>query len=124
MLYGICEYQLISTRCTIVSLIARLTHAATNGHTLPIADAADGHYTKIQIATSILIPIGERYQFFVKLDQPVGDYVIRVAAVVLPQILSGYSILSYTTTGTTGSGLVTATTLPAAKTPVSASILT
>ncbi|KAG9083142.1 hypothetical protein FRC06_004683 [Ceratobasidium sp. 370] len=32
--------------------------------------AADGHYTNIKVATSILIPIGERYQFFVKLDQP------------------------------------------------------
>ncbi|KAG9084166.1 hypothetical protein FS749_005431 [Ceratobasidium sp. UAMH 11750] len=59
--------------------------------------AADGHYTNIQVANSILIPIGERYQFFVKLDQAVGDYVIRTAAVVLPQILTGYSILSYNT---------------------------
>ncbi|KAF8748333.1 multicopper oxidase family [Rhizoctonia solani] len=31
--------------------------------------AADGHYTKIQTATSLLIPVGKRYQFFVKLDQ-------------------------------------------------------
>jgi hypothetical protein len=83
------------------------------------SDAADGHYTKIQVANSILIPIGERYQFFVKLDQTAGDYVIRTAAVVLPQILTGYSILSYTSTGTTGSGLETATTLPASKNPVS-----
>ncbi|KAG8738252.1 hypothetical protein FRC12_016826 [Ceratobasidium sp. 428] len=59
--------------------------------------AADGQYTQVQTATSILIPIGERYQFFVKLDQAVGDYVIRTAAVVLPQILTGYSILSYNT---------------------------
>lgn len=79
--------------------------------------AADGHYTKVQVATSILIPIGERYQFFVKLDQPVGDYVIRTAAVVLPQLISGYAILSYTTTGATGTGLVTKTTLPSAKNP-------
>ncbi|KAF8605705.1 laccase [Ceratobasidium sp. AG-I] len=79
--------------------------------------AADGHYTKVQVATSVLIPIGERYQFFVKLDQAVGDYTIRTAAVVLPQIITGFSILRYTTTGKTGSGLVTATTLPAAKTP-------
>ncbi|KAG8707063.1 hypothetical protein FRC08_000723 [Ceratobasidium sp. 394] len=59
--------------------------------------AADGEYTQIQVATSILIPIGERYQFFVKLDQTPGDYLIRTAAVVLPQILTGYSIMSYNT---------------------------
>ncbi|CAE6471189.1 unnamed protein product [Rhizoctonia solani] len=79
--------------------------------------AADGHYTKIQVATSILIPIGERYQFFVKLDQPVGDYVIRTAAVVLPQLISGYAILSYVNSGKTGTGVVEKYTLPAAKNP-------
>ncbi|ELU39341.1 conidial pigment biosynthesis oxidase Arb2/brown2 [Rhizoctonia solani AG-1 IA] len=79
--------------------------------------AADGHYTQIQVATSVLIPIGERYQFFVKLDQTPGDYIIRTAAVVLPQLINGYAILSYTSTGTTGAGLVSATTLPATKTP-------
>ncbi|KAG9098066.1 hypothetical protein FRC06_006844 [Ceratobasidium sp. 370] len=73
--------------------------------------AADGHYTNIQVATSILIPIGERYQFFVKLDQAVGDYVIRTAAVVLPQILTGYSILSYNT------AKADPTKLPADKSP-------
>lgn len=73
--------------------------------------AADGEYTNIQTATSILIPIGERYQFFVKLDQPAGDYVIRTAAVVFPQILTGYSILSYNT------AKADPTTLPASKNP-------
>ncbi|KAF8674894.1 multicopper oxidase family [Rhizoctonia solani] len=79
--------------------------------------AADGHYTKVQVATSILIPIGERYQFFVKLDQPVGDYVIRTAAVVLPQLISGYAILSYVNSGKTGAGVVEKYALPAAKKP-------
>jgi len=73
--------------------------------------AADGHYTNIQVATSVLIPIGERYQFFVKLDQAVGDYVIRTAAVVLPQIITGYSILSYNT------AKADPTKLPADKSP-------
>ncbi|KAG8696034.1 hypothetical protein FRC09_008787, partial [Ceratobasidium sp. 395] len=59
----------------------------------------------------------ERYQFFVKLDQPVADYTIRVAAVVLPQIISGHAILSYTTTGSTGYGQVKTSVLPAPKTP-------
>ncbi|KAF8600502.1 hypothetical protein BDV93DRAFT_608649 [Ceratobasidium sp. AG-I] len=79
--------------------------------------AADGGYVNVQVATSVLIPIGERYQFFVKLDQPVADYTIRVAAVVLPQLISGYGILSYTTNGTTGNGFVQTSTLPGAKTP-------
>ncbi|KAF8751489.1 multicopper oxidase family [Rhizoctonia solani] len=79
--------------------------------------AADGHYTQVQVATSVLIPIGERYQFFVKLDQTPGDYIIRTAAVVMPQLINGYAILSYTSTGATGAGLVSTTALPAAKTP-------
>ncbi|KEP48467.1 multicopper oxidase [Rhizoctonia solani 123E] len=79
--------------------------------------AADGQYTQVQVATSVLIPIGERYQFFVKLDQTPGDYLIRTAAVAMPQLINGYAILSYTSTGTTGAGLVSTTTLPAAKTP-------
>ncbi|CAE6433168.1 unnamed protein product [Rhizoctonia solani] len=62
--------------------------------------AADGHYTKIQVATSILIPIGERYQFFVKLDQP-----------------RGYSILSYVDSGKTCTGVFEKHALPAAKNP-------
>ncbi|KAG8723960.1 hypothetical protein FRC12_024401, partial [Ceratobasidium sp. 428] len=73
--------------------------------------AADGYYINIKKATSILIPIGERYQFFVKLDQTPGDYLIRTAAVVLPQMITGYSILSYNT------AKADATKLPAAKKP-------
>ncbi|KAG8733591.1 hypothetical protein FRC10_012274 [Ceratobasidium sp. 414] len=59
--------------------------------------AADGHYTNIQVANSIIIPIGERCQFFVKLNQTAGDYLIRTSAVVLPQLITGYAIMSYNT---------------------------
>ncbi|KAG8704056.1 hypothetical protein FRC08_002481 [Ceratobasidium sp. 394] len=79
--------------------------------------AADGGYVNVQAATSVLIPIGERYQFFVKLDQPIADYTIRVAAVVLPQLISGHAILSYRTDCSTGNGLVRAYKLPTPKTP-------
>ncbi|KAG9075616.1 hypothetical protein FS749_012703, partial [Ceratobasidium sp. UAMH 11750] len=79
--------------------------------------AADGGYVNVQVATSVLIPIGERYQFFVKLDQPIADYTIRVAAVVLPQLISGHAILSYTTFGTSTNGLINAFNLPTPKTP-------
>ncbi|KAG8742406.1 hypothetical protein FRC10_001540 [Ceratobasidium sp. 414] len=41
------------------------------------------------------VPIGERYQFFIKLDKPEKDYTIRVAAAVLPQKLSGFGVLQY-----------------------------
>ncbi|KAG8716046.1 hypothetical protein FRC08_009906 [Ceratobasidium sp. 394] len=57
--------------------------------------AADGHYTNIQEATFILVPIGERYQYFVKLDQPVNHYPIRTTAVVMSQLITGYAIMSY-----------------------------
>ncbi|CUA78325.1 laccase TilA, putative [Rhizoctonia solani] len=77
--------------------------------------AADGHYTKDQVASSILIAIGERYQFFVKLDQTPGDCRIRTAALVLPQLITGYSILHYA--DQTGAGLVEMKTLPASKNP-------
>ncbi|QRV81877.1 Multicopper oxidase [Ceratobasidium sp. AG-Ba] len=73
--------------------------------------AADGEYTNIQTATSVLIPIGERYQFFVKLDQRPGDYLIRTAAVVIPQMLTGYAIMSYNTPK------ADPTTLPTSKNP-------
>ncbi|KEP48696.1 multicopper oxidase, partial [Rhizoctonia solani 123E] len=77
--------------------------------------AADGHYTKVQVATSILIPIGERYQFFVKLDQASGGYRIRTSAVVFSQLITGYSILHYA--DQTGEGLVEMKDLPATKNP-------
>ena len=115
---GISVSRSTHTRCTSVSSV-RLSATAPKTNQLSDKVAADGHYTKVQVATSILIPIGERYQFFVKLDQTPGDYIIRTAAVVLPQLINGYAILSYTSTGTTGAGLVSTTTLPAAKNAVS-----
>ncbi|CAE6516884.1 unnamed protein product [Rhizoctonia solani] len=66
----------------------------------------------VQVATSIVIPIGERYQFFVKLNQTPGDYRIRTAPVILPQLTS-YLILHYAEQ--TGPGLVEMKTLPASK---------
>ncbi|KAG9124387.1 hypothetical protein FRC07_011817 [Ceratobasidium sp. 392] len=61
--------------------------------------AADGSYIKpIQSEASYIgIPIGERFSFFIKLDKPIGDYTVRVAAAVLPQRLSGYAVLQYNT---------------------------
>ncbi|KAF8749298.1 multicopper oxidase family [Rhizoctonia solani] len=48
-------------------------------------------------------------------DQTPGDYRIRTAAVVLPQLITGYSILHYA--DVTGAGLIEMKTLPASKNP-------
>ncbi|CUA73133.1 Laccase-7 [Rhizoctonia solani] len=52
-------------------------------------------------------------EHYAKLDQTPGDYRIRTAAVVLPQLITGYSILHYA--DQTGAGLVEMKTLPASK---------
>ncbi|KZV83439.1 Cupredoxin [Exidia glandulosa HHB12029] len=45
----------------------------------------------------IAVPVGERFQILVPLDQKADDYTIRVALNVLPQYMSGYAVLSYKT---------------------------
>ncbi|KAG8704109.1 hypothetical protein FRC08_002443 [Ceratobasidium sp. 394] len=87
-----------------------------DSHTLYVY-AADGEYIRIKKANSITIPVGERYSFFVKLDQPVDDYTVRVAAAVVPQMQSGFGVLSYTTKGTTTASGPKVKTTPTAKKP-------
>ncbi|CAE6433174.1 unnamed protein product [Rhizoctonia solani] len=65
-----------------------------DNHTL-YTFAADGSYIRPIQSEFIGIPIGERFQFFIKLDKPLKDYTVRVAASVLPQRLSGYAVLQY-----------------------------
>ncbi|KAF8596637.1 laccase [Ceratobasidium sp. AG-I] len=89
---------------------------AIDSHVLYVY-AADGGYVRIKKATSITIPVGERYSFFVKLDQKVDDYVVRVAAAVVPQMQSGFAVLSYTKTGTTTASGPGVKTTPTAKKP-------
>ncbi|QRV81435.1 Multicopper oxidase [Ceratobasidium sp. AG-Ba] len=67
-----------------------------DNHTL-YTFAADGSYIQPIQSEFIGVPIGERYTFFIKLDKPVTDYTVRVAASVLPQRLSGYAVLQYNT---------------------------
>lgn len=60
--------------------------------------AADGDYVKPQKVQNLQIGIGQRYSIFVKLDQPVGDYLIRAAAYPtgdMQQVMEGYALLSY-----------------------------
>ncbi|KAH7320477.1 laccase [Rhizoctonia solani] len=87
-----------------------------DSHTLYIY-AVDGSYVNIKQANSITIPVGERYSFFVKLDQPVDDYVVRVAAVVVPQMQSSFGVLSYSQTGSTTATGPPVRTTPTAKKP-------
>ncbi|KDQ12108.1 hypothetical protein BOTBODRAFT_162022 [Botryobasidium botryosum FD-172 SS1] len=58
--------------------------------------SADGQYHKPQPVDIITIPVGERFQAMIKLDQPVADYTIRIAADEAPQFISGFAVLSYT----------------------------
>ncbi|GAB1528025.1 hypothetical protein RhiTH_011216 [Rhizoctonia solani] len=87
---------------------------SVDSHTLYIY-AADGNYVRIKKANSITIPVGERYSFF--LDQPVDDYVVRVAAAVVPQMQSGFGVLSYTKRGSTTATGPPVKTTPTAKSP-------
>ncbi|KAG9122061.1 hypothetical protein FRC07_001717 [Ceratobasidium sp. 392] len=87
-----------------------------DSHTLYVY-AADGDYVRIKKANSITIPVGERYSFFVKLDQEPDDYTVRVAAAVVPQMQSGFAVMSYVKKGTsTASGKAVRTT-PTPKIP-------
>ncbi|KAL7417735.1 Cupredoxin [Mrakia frigida] len=58
--------------------------------------AVDGSYITPVRVDGIDIAMGERYAVFVKLDKAAGSsYNIRAAANVLPQVLTGYALLSY-----------------------------
>lgn len=57
--------------------------------------AVDGQYIYPQTVDQILVTNGERYSVFVKLDQPVGKYKIRIANDLLGQVLGGFAELSY-----------------------------
>ena len=49
--------------------------------------AIDGRYVEPQLVEQIVIPNGNRYSVFVKLDKPVGDYTIRVTNAGVNQIV-------------------------------------
>ena len=57
--------------------------------------AVDGQYINPQPADSIFMYSGERYSAFIKLDQPPGDYTIRVSNNNADQLIAGYATLSY-----------------------------
>lgn len=57
--------------------------------------AWNGQYIQPQKVDQVAIGNGDRVSVFIKLDQAVGDYQIRVANNGLNQILSGFGVLSY-----------------------------
>lgn len=60
----------------------------------------NGRYTTPQIVDQVSIGNGDRVSVFIKLDQQVGDYTIRISNLGLNQIVSGFGVLSYK--GSTG----------------------
>ena len=57
--------------------------------------AVDGQYIYPQTVDQILVNNGNRISVFVKLDQEVGRYTIRIANDLLGQVLGGFAALSY-----------------------------
>ncbi|KAI1609489.1 laccase TilA [Exophiala viscosa] len=55
----------------------------------------NGNYIVPQVVDEVVVSNGDRYTFFVKLDQTAGDYQIRVANDGINQVISGYGLLSY-----------------------------
>jgi len=62
--------------------------------------AVDGAYIQPQPADTIFMYNGERFAAMIKLDQPAGDYTIRVANSGADQILSGFATLRVTNSTT------------------------
>ncbi|KAI9706231.1 MAG: hypothetical protein M1820_004806 [Bogoriella megaspora] len=57
--------------------------------------AVDGQYIYPQTVDQILVNNGNRISVFIKLDQEVGRYTIRIANDLLGQVLGGFASLSY-----------------------------
>jgi FtsP/CotA-like multicopper oxidase with cupredoxin domain len=61
--------------------------------------AADGNFHFPQEVDVVSIPIGERFEVLVRLDQPPADYTIRVSSDIPVQILGGFAVFSYERSG-------------------------
>ncbi|EAU34323.1 hypothetical protein ATEG_05254 [Aspergillus terreus NIH2624] len=56
----------------------------------------DGRYIEPLRVDAVTVPIGTRYSVFTKLDQPAGDYTVRVANTGVNQIINGTAVMTYT----------------------------
>ncbi|RMZ80275.1 hypothetical protein DV738_g2845, partial [Chaetothyriales sp. CBS 135597] len=61
----------------------------------------NGNYITPQRVDQVNLLHGDRISFAVKLDQPAGNYQIRVANLGINQVISGFGVLSYAGAGTT-----------------------
>ena len=57
--------------------------------------SVDGQYIFPQTIDQVVINNGNRIAFFVKLDQEVGQYTIRISNNLLGQVISGFALLNY-----------------------------
>lgn len=71
-----------------------LLKATIDNHKLYVYEY-NGRYITPQVVDQVNVANGERVSFFIKLDQQVGNYPIRVANLGLNQIISGFGVVSY-----------------------------
>ncbi|OJJ66038.1 hypothetical protein ASPBRDRAFT_138786 [Aspergillus brasiliensis CBS 101740] len=57
--------------------------------------AVDGRYVEPVLVDALTIHIGARYSVMAKLDQPAGNYTVRVANSYANQIINGTAVMSY-----------------------------
>ncbi|PYH91305.1 hypothetical protein BO71DRAFT_486353 [Aspergillus ellipticus CBS 707.79] len=57
--------------------------------------AVDGRYIEPLLVEAMTVPIGTRYAVMVKLNQPAGNYTVRVANSYANQIINGTAVLAY-----------------------------
>ncbi|KAJ9655026.1 hypothetical protein H2198_006020 [Neophaeococcomyces mojaviensis] len=84
-----------------------LMQATIDNHKMIVYDY-NGKWTVPQTVNQVAIGNGDRVSVFVKLDQPVADYHIRVSNNGLNQLISGFGVLSYK-----GSSGISASSVPA-----------
>ncbi|SPN97365.1 related to laccase precursor [Cephalotrichum gorgonifer] len=84
--------------------------------------AVDGGYITPQLVHAIPIMNGERFSVFIKADKA-GDFAIRIAATMDPQILDGYATLRVSTPGEQSSGDSSAPYIDAAGHPTSGDVV-
>ncbi|KAK5073401.1 hypothetical protein LTR70_010293 [Exophiala xenobiotica] len=84
-----------------------LLKATIDNHRMIVYDY-NGKWTTPQTVDQVAIGNGDRVSVFVKLDQPVADYQIRVSNNGLNQLISGFGVLSYK-----GSFGISASSVPA-----------
>ncbi|KAJ9658188.1 hypothetical protein H2198_003893 [Neophaeococcomyces mojaviensis] len=84
-----------------------LLKATIDNHKMIVYDF-NGKWIAPQTVDQVAIGNGDRVSVFVKLDQPVADYQIRVSNNGLNQLISGFGVLSYK-----GSSGISASSVPA-----------